>query len=114
MFIIVFSNYSVFENKNIDNFNIAFTYFRLDFRFVVFIETKLYMGVRQYNQRTMKIEERALENCIFFNQFDQKILPQAKYFSKMFSFGWTGRLDSFIKQMFRASLLAIQNDSNFL
>jgi len=44
MFIIVFSNYTVFENKNFHNFNIAFTYFRLDFRFVVFIETKLYMG----------------------------------------------------------------------
>jgi len=38
----------------------------------------------------MKIEEKALENCIFFNQFDQKILPQAKYFSKMFLSGWTG------------------------
>ena len=54
------------------------------------------MGVRQYNQRTMKIEEKSLENCIFFNQFEKKILPQAKYFSKMFSFGTLDGLDSFI------------------
>ena len=51
MFIIVFSNYTVFENKNIDNFNIAFTYFPLDFRFVVFIETKLYMSARQLQSK---------------------------------------------------------------